>query len=118
MLGKYLKINNNVMPNPVPGSFEFQLNPDENVYQNEAGEQMTNVKRLDRVSWAGTFQCTGRMRDILLAICKTKECTCHIDGVEYAGRLRLSGACALYENSEYTDGTAGLWTVPLVFEGF
>lgn len=118
MLGKYLRINNEQLPNPIPGAFEYQLNADENVFTNEAGEQMTNIIRLDRLSWTGTFQCTGRMKDKLLAICKLAECSCTFEGETYGGRLRLGGAVVLYDNSEYTAGTDGLWTVPLVFEGF
>lgn len=118
MLGKYIIINNETLPNPVPGSFEYQLNPDENVFTNEAGEQMSNIKRLDRLSWSGSFQCTSGMKDKLTAICKSAECTCSFEGEQYGGRLRLGGAVSLYENSEYTRGTDGLWTVPLVFEGF
>lgn len=118
MLGKYIKINNEEMPNPVAGTFEFQYNPDENVFTNEAGAQMSNVRRLDRISWAATFQCTGTTKDKILAFCKEAGLTSTINGVQYSGRLRLSGAVALYEWSEYTQGTDGLWTVPVVFEGF
>lgn len=118
MLGKYIKINNEQMPNPNPGTFEYQYNPVENIFENEAGEQMANVKRLDRISWAATFQCTGAMKDRLLTICRAAECTCHINGVMYSGRLRLGGSVALYDNSEYIRGTDGLWTVPITFEGF
>lgn len=118
MLKKYLKINGVLMPNPVPGTFEYQLNPAENVFENEAGEQMANVKRLDRISWAGSFQCTSVMRDKLMAYCKLAECTTEIDGVTYSGRLRLGGAVSLYELSEYTPGTQGLWTLQLTFEEF
>lgn len=118
MLGKYIKINNQDMPNPVPGTFEMQLNPDENVFTNEAGGQMSNVRRLTRVSWSATFQCTGTMKDKLLGFCAAPQVSATIHNTTYPGRLRLSGAVALYENSEYTAGTDGLWTVPVVFEGF
>lgn len=118
MLDKYLKINNNKMPNPVSGTFTFSLNPDENVFSNEAGEQMSNVKRLDRVSWSGTFNCTSDMRDTLLGICKTNECTCEVDGVSYSGRLRTNGDIQMVAGSELVQGTQGLWVVPLRFEEF
>lgn len=118
MLGKYISINGETLPNPVPGSFEYQLNPMENVFENEAGEQMANVKRLDRISWTGSFQCTSTKRDSLLAFCKLAECSCSFDGVEYQGRLRLNGGVSLYELSEYTPGTNGLWTLSLTFEEF
>lgn len=118
MLGTYLKINTVEIPNPVPGSFSYKLNPDENIYNNEAGEQMANVIRLDRLTWAGSFQCTGRLKDILVGYCKLPSVKCTFQGVEHNGRLRLSGDIALYDWSEYTPGTAGLWTVPLSFEEF
>lgn len=117
MLGEYIKINNEQMPNPVAGSFVFKLNPDENVYANEAGQQMSNVKRLDRPTWSATFNCTSFLKDKLLAFCKLAQCTTHINGIEYAGRLRLSGDVSLYEWSEYTKNTDGLWVVPVIFEG-
>lgn len=118
MLDKFIKINSQQMPNPVAGTFEIQYNPDENVFTNEAGGLMSNVRRLDRVSWAATFQCTGTMKDKILAFCAAPQVSATIHQTTYFGRLRLSGAVALYENSEYTAGTDGLWTVPVVFEGF
>ena len=118
MLGKFLKIDNTRMPNPVSGSFTFALNPDENVFSNEAGEQMSNIKRLDRVSWSGTFNCTSTMRDTLLAICKTASCSCEIDGDSYSGRLRTNGEITMVAGSELVVGTQGLWVVPLRFEEF
>lgn len=118
MLDKYLKINNEKMPNPVSGTFTMALNPVENVFENEAGEQMSNVKRLDRISWSGTFNCTSTMRDNLLTICRTASCTCEVDGTSYSGRLRTSGEITMVAGSELTQGTQGLWIVPLRFEEF
>ena len=117
-LGKFLKINNTKMPNPVSGTFSIALNPVENVFENEAGEQMSNVKRLDRVSWSGTFNCTSDMRDTLLAICKSASCTSEVDGTSYSGRLRTSGEITMVAGSELVEGTSGLWVVPLRFEEF
>lgn len=118
MLGKYIIINDIQLPNPVSGSFSYQLNPSENLFENEAGETMANVKRLDRLSWSATFQCTSTVKENLLYICKEAECVCTFNGLPYSGRLRLGGAVTLYERSEYVPGTYGLWTVPLVFEEF
>ncbi len=118
MLGKFIKINNNMMPNPVSGTFSFALNPDENVFANEAGEQMSNVKRLDRVSWSGTFNCTSNMKNRLLTICKSPSCSCEVDGVSYNGRLRLNGDVSMVSGSELCEGTQGLWTMTLKFEEF
>ena len=117
-LGKFITINSTQMPNPVSGTFILNLNPDENVFTNEAGEQMSNVKRLDRVSWSGTFNCTSTMRDTLLSICKSSSCACTIDETSYSGRLRTSGDIQMVAGSELVDGTKGLWVVPLRFEEF
>lgn len=118
MLGKFLKINNNRMPNPVSGTFSFTYNPDENVFANEAGEQMSNIKRLNRLSWAGQFNCTSAMRDSLTTICRSPSCSCEVDGVTYNGRLRLNGEVSMVAGSELTEGTQGLWTLSLKFEEF
>lgn len=118
MLGKYITVNGEPLPNPVSGSFEYSLNPAETIFENEAGEQMANVKRLDRVSWGASFQCTSGTRDKLIALCKLAEVVCTVDGVQYSGRLRLGGAVSLYERSETVPNTRGLWTLSLTFEEF
>ena len=118
MLGNYITINNTLMPNPAPGTFQTNLNPSENVYETEDGGQASNILRLDRPSWSATFNCTGALKDTLVNLCKTPSVTCTFAGVTAEGRLRLSGAVALVTNSERTPGTDGLWTVPLQFEGF
>lgn len=118
MLGRYIKINNTVMPNPVTGTFSEALNPAENVYQTEDGGQASNVLRLDRSSWSATFNCSDTLKEALLALCTTPSVNVEVDGVPMSGRLRLSGDVALVANSERTEGTQGLWTVPVHFEGF
>lgn len=117
MLGKYLKINGEQMPNPVkfdgPG-----LNPQENVYFSEGGRRMTNIVRLDRQSWAATFQCTSRMKDKILTFCKAQSVSTQFDTeTAVTGTLRLSGAPALVKNSEFCNNTKGLWEVSVTFEG-
>lgn len=115
MLGKYITINNNQMPNPI--SFEEALNPSENIYESEAGTQLSNIVRLDRYSFTATWNCTSRLRDTLKGYCITPSVDVTVDGVSYSGRMRLSGAISLVENSENNTGTQGLWTVGVVFEG-
>lgn len=116
MLGRYIKINDIELPNPT--SFSYGYNPSENVYESEAGTQLSNIKRLDRISWSASFNCTSTLRDTLLTYCKTPSVKVKIDnGDAIDGRLRLAGEVALVENSEYTEGTQGLWTVPVKFEG-
>ncbi|MBO7424480.1 MAG: hypothetical protein J6U23_02280 [Clostridiales bacterium] len=116
MLGKYIKINNELMPNPI--KFEFSLNPQENIFYSEAGTELSNIVRLDRPSFSATFNCSDRLKDKLLGLCKTASVKVKIDnGAEMSGRLRLGGSINLVENSENVGGTQGLWEVPVTFEG-
>lgn len=117
MLGRYLKIDGVLMPNPVPGSFSYRYNPDENVFTSEAGTLMSNIRRLDRLSFSATYNCTSTLKAILEGKVLQPSVQIQIDnGTAMSGRLRLSGDITLVENSEYTDGTQGLWVVPLSFE--
>ena len=118
MLGKYIKINGVQFPNPVSGTYAPALNPEENVYTTEDGHQASNIIRLDRFSFDAQFNCSGVMRARLEAIAKTASCIVEAEGVEYEGRLRLSGSITLAKDSERTEGTQGLWVVPVKFEGF
>lgn len=115
-LGKYIVINNVTMPNPT--SFSYSLNPKENIFMSEDGTEMSNIVRLDRPSWSASFNCSSRLRDTLVASCKTASVTCQIDsGTSMTGRLRLSGPMTLVEGSEDNTGTQGLWKVSVSFEG-
>jgi hypothetical protein len=118
MLGKYIRINGVQFPNPVSGTFAPALNPIENIYTTEDGHQASNIIRLDRFSFDAQFNCSGVMRARLEAIAKMASCTVEVEGVEYEGRLRLSGSITMIENSERTEGTQGLWVVPVKFEEF
>jgi len=116
MLGRYITINNTVMPNPAKFSYTFP--PDENVFTSEAGTQLTNIKRLDRLTFSASWNCSSRLRDELLALCKTPSVSVSIDNEPAVdGRLRLSSGPELVEDSEYTNGTDGLWVVSVTFEG-
>ena len=117
MLGKYLKINGELMPNPVSGTWSDQLNPKENIYETEAGTRKSNIIRLDRPSWSCSFNCTSAMKERIQNYCKLESIVCEVDGQEFEGTLRLSGACTMVKDSEYCRDTKGLWVVPVVFEG-
>lgn len=118
MLGKYLKVNGETLPNPNPGSFSYKYNPDESVFTSEAGTQLTQIRRLDRLSWSGSFNCSSRLKAQLEAFVLLPSVTCQIgNGSSISGRLRLGGDVSLVEDSEKTKGTNGLWVVPLTFEG-
>ncbi len=114
MLGQYIRINNEQMPNPE--GFSGNLNPSENIFESEAGTQMSNIVRLDRPSWSCSFNCSSRLKAKLLAFCKLASVEAEVDGETMRGRLRLGGY-ELVENSEYTSGTDGLWTVSVEFQG-
>lgn len=116
MLGKYITINSTLMPNPA--SFEYTYPPDETVYTSEAGTQLTNIRRLDRLTFKAEWHCSSRLRDQLLVLCKTPSVSVSIDGATaVSGRLRLAGGPQLVEDSEKTNGTQGLWVVSTTFEG-
>ena len=117
MLNKYLKINGELMPNPV--SFKgITPNPQENVFFSEGGRRMTNIVRLDRPSWAATFQCTSRMKAKLETFCKSQSVTSSFNNEPtMTGTLRMSGSPTLVKNSEFCNNTDGLWEISVIFEG-
>ena len=116
MLGKYITINSTLMPNPT--KFSYTYPPDETVYTSEAGTQLTNIRRLDRLTFAASWNCSSRLRDQLIALCQTPSVSVSIDGATaVSGRMRLSGGPELVEDSENTNGTQGLWVVSVTFEG-
>lgn len=118
MLGQFLKINGSTIPNPNPGTYTETYTPDENVYKTEAGTQMSSVIRLNRLTWAGEFNVSSRLKTDLLQYAQQASVECKINGVTKNGRLRVSGPIALYANSAHTAGTDGLWVMSLVFEEF
>lgn len=116
MLGNFITVDGVQWPNPVPGTYAPGLNPIENTYQTESGKLGSNIVRLTRFSFDAQFNTTSTWRDLIMAKCKTASCTVVIEGVSYTGRMRLSGSLTMVANSERTQGTNGLWTVPVRFE--
>lgn len=118
MLGKFIKIDNEQMPNPNPGTFAYRYNPDENVFKSEAGTELSNIRRLNRISWSAAFNCTSTLKEKLETMVLKPSVEVSIDnGTAISGRLRLGSDISLVEDSEYLSATQGLWVVPLVFEG-
>lgn len=116
MLGKYLKINGETMPNPV--SFDDNFVADENVFKTESGKRKTNIIRLDRYTFTATFQCTSVLKDKLDTLCKTASVTVQVGtAAAVTGTLRRASGGSLVENSQNCQGTDGLWTVSVIFEG-
>lgn len=117
-LGKYLTINNTLMPNPRTGTWTEALNPIESEFFTENGTRKTIPTRLDRWSWSAQFDCTSTMKNSLIYLSKQARVTCTVRNTTYEGTLRITGAITLVENTEYTEGTDGLWTVPVSFQSF
>lgn len=117
-LGQFIKINGTTIPNPNTGTYSTNLNAEEKNYSTENGTRKNIPIRLDRKSWTGEFNCSSTMKATLEGYCKQARVTCLLNGMTYQGTLRLNGDITMVENSEYTEGTDGLWVVPLVFESF
>ena len=116
MLGRYITVNSTAMPNPV--RFSYNYPPDETVYTSEAGTQLTNIRRLDRLTFEAEWHCTSTLRDEIVALCQRPSVSVSIDnGAAVSGRMRLQTGPELVEDSEYTEGTQGLWSVSVIFEG-
>ena len=115
MLGyRYLKINGTAIPNPVPGTFQIEFTPDETIENSEAGTELGAVKRLDKKTFKADFQVTSFWRQFLENVCKVRTVTLNYQGTDYTVRARGYNP-KLFENSEWTEGTEGLWTINLTF---
>ena len=113
MLGKnYITINSEAIPNPT--SFDIEEETIENVFQSEAGTDLSTVVRTGKVSAKGTFQVSSRWKDKLKTFSRTASATVVISGTTYTMRIRNYKA-KLLEHSENVEGTVGLWTVSLDF---
>lgn len=113
-LGKFLKINNEVIPNPKLGGFSKTLNLIETVNQSEAGSDLVSVTRTEKPIFNMTFDLSSVWRDKLDSYAKLLSVNFTVDGVNYVGRFR-AGSQSLVENSAHTDGTQGLWTCTYTF---
>lgn len=112
MLGKYLKIGDETLPNPKDFSETYENIEDVN--QSEGGTDLTSVTRLCKLNLSMSFQVTSEWKTKLIDYGKIAFLTLNYNGVDYAGRFRVEG-CELYEDSERTTGTDGLWTLSASF---
>ena len=112
MLGNYITVGADTLPNPK--SFSINEETVENVYESEAGTDLSKVVRYGKVSAKATFQTTSFWRDKLKAYSQTATQTVTINGASYTMRIRGYSA-KLVANSEHVEGTDGLWTVSLDF---
>ena len=112
MLGKYIVINSETLPNPT--SFSASEETIENVYQSEAGTDLAQVVRFGKVTASATFQVTSFWRDKLKGYSQTATESVTIDGTTMTMRIR-NFSQKLVPNSENVEGTDGLWTVSIDF---
>lgn len=112
MLGKYIVINSETLPNPT--SFSADEETIENVFQSEAGTDLGAVVRFGKVRAKATFQVTSFWRDKLQAYSQTATESVTIDGTTMTMRIR-NFSQKLVPNSENIQNTDGLWTVSLDF---
>ena len=104
------------MPNPIQGA--DNINADENIYFSEGGKRMTNIKRLDRITFTAAFNCTSTLKETLDTLVKTPKVSVQFNnGTAITGTLRRASEAGLVDNSQFCNGTNGLWTVSLIFEG-
>lgn len=111
MLGKnYLKIGDVYIPNPI--SFSESYTNIENVGNAESGRELVAVTRLLKRSWSLSFNCSSFWLDNLKELCAEPSTTLTFRNEEIDVRARLTGA-TLAENSVYSPGTEGYYTVEM-----
>lgn len=114
MLGKrFLKVNNERIPNPV-SNFKVNFTPDEVVNISEAGTELARVRRLNKRTFSGTWNFTSFWLKKAEEWCTSPTVTVTYQGENYTCRAR-DFSPVLFNNSDYTENTEGLWTVNLTF---
>lgn len=108
MLGKYIKVNNEQLPNPV--SYDENMGSLENENASESGKTLVAVVRLDMFSANMTFNVSSYWKEKIRNYCKLDYVKLEVNGKEYQARLR-SFTANLAENSERSEGTDGYWKV-------
>lgn len=112
MLGKYLKIGDETLPNP--SSFSENFENIEEVNQSEGGTDLTSVTRLCKLNLSMSFKVSSTWKTKLIDYGKLAFLTLNYNGVDYAGRFRVE-SCELAEESDRTENTDGLWTLSVSF---
>lgn len=115
MLGRrFLKINNTYIPNPAPGSFQISFDPDEEIELSEAGTELGSVTRLNKRTFSGEWRVTSFWLKVFEDFCSVRTVTLRYQGQDYTVRAR-GFEPKLFSNSEYTEGSEGLWSLKLTF---
>lgn len=111
MLNKYVKINDERIPNPVEYSESFSKVS--NTFQSEAGDDLAIDVRAGKYSGSFRFQVSSKWKSKFLAYAKMQSVKLQIDDVEYTVRIETIDF-SLEKNSEYNQNTKGYWTVSFV----
>ena len=108
MLGKYIKINGEIIPNPT--TYSESLTDIENVNQSEGGTDIVSTTRLGKYNSTMSFQISSYWKEKLREYTKKPTVVIEVDGVIYTVRLRAFSA-TLEANSESVRNTQGYWNV-------
>lgn len=113
MLGdNYLTFENVTLPNPTALAVSDQNL--ETVKVSVSGHDLGITTRLQKRTFAATFQVTSTWLDKLIALCNLTNGTLVFRGESITCRARMGGY-NLAQDSEHADRTDGLWTVNINF---
>ncbi len=96
------------LPNPI--TLEEAYDNVETVGTSEGGHDLGNITRLQKRTWTLTLQFTSMMLDTVKSWCLQSTCHIKFRGETIKVRPRITGA-SLYDWSQFTPGTDGLYTV-------
>ncbi|MCM1273191.1 MAG: hypothetical protein NC225_12340 [Clostridium sp.] len=108
MLGKFIKINNMQLPNPVEYSESFAKVS--NTFQSEAGDDLVVDVRVGKYTGNFTFQVSSFWKDKLKAYADMPTVQLSINGNVRTVRMETFD-CSLENHSVYSENTKGYWTV-------
>lgn len=109
MLGReYISINGTKIPNPA--SLTMSAEDIETTAQSEGGYDLVNIVRLGKLKATANMDLTSWWADKMEVFCQLPQCQLKIGNRTYRARLR-GFSKSLVEDSEYVNGTNGLWKV-------
>ena len=108
MLGRYISINGETLPNPVTNS-ETKSNV-ANVSQSESGKDLVKNVRIMKYTGNFTFNVSSFWKNKLEAYCKKPSIDITVGSEVYNARIEEFNA-ELVENSERSEHTDGYWVV-------
>ena len=115
MLGKHIKVDGVQYPNP--SKFKINYKNNEVVNLSESYTELVSVNRLGKFETDMSFDVTSYWYGKILADCKKTSVSFSHNGIDYRGRMRITGA-DLQQYSETVSGTDGLWTLKVKFMEF